>query len=621
MLNLTIGGMPTSSAFAPLASPVRDVLDALGEARWFLGYLLVVQTVFQFLLKTWSETLEVLLFVLITGGFLVATYVLKGFRGLVGIAADTWTQRLAALFLGALAVSFLWGDQSVRSVLALLRLPTYLIVIAMMVETTRGGERRRRLLAWTALGGICILYALAFVEFFWGSDLLGLECADVPKCLEWKKPGWHWKGLFSAEEETLITEFAKHGGVLNATVIGEAYGLNRLGLFGILAYAFGMGIVLNADGMRSRSVAAGLVTFVLLGVMLSGSRSATLVIGGLWGVCTALVVLYGRKRQLVGTCIAAHLVIFAVLFALWVVMPPGITAIDRLVTRTEETVVASSAPRFVGAQGGAAPEETTEHEGGLDAGAEEVATREVVVRTLYEGGLDAGATGRLAKWRMALDAFRVEPLGGMGFRMFALEYRRLFPKWPPATDRDREAFANGVGRPWFMENRSVPVHISVAGVSRNGGEGQFWFVQDAGIHSGYLKVLSEAGLLGSVPFLALLAYALMVMLGRGPGLSPAENVWRVVFLSAFVGMLTVNVVDTHSEDRYFWMVLGFAAVLEGWRRRDHGRPEAEVDGARSGWMPRMPRWRTAGGPADHRVRRDGRDERRSIDEVDGSGTA
>lgn len=566
MLNLTTGGMPTSAAVAPLASPVRDALDALGAVRWFLGYLLVVQTAFQFLLKAWSEVFEVLLFVFITGGFLVATWVLKGFKGLAGIAVDTWTQRLAALFLGALAVSFLWGDQSVRSILALLRLPTYLIVIAMMVEAMRGGERRMRSLAWTALGGICILYALTFIEFFWGSDLLGLECADAPKCLQFKHAGWHWKGLFSEETPFGITAFAQHGGILNATVIGEAYGLNRLGLFGILAYALGMGILLNADGMRSRSVAAGLMSFVLLGVMLSGSRSSVLVIGGLWVVCPALVVLYGRTRQLVGTCIAAHLVIFTVLFVLWAAMPPGITAIDRLAGRSYSSVVVSAAPRFVGAQW--IPERVPNAaDGGAEVGApeavEEVGTREEVkeaaageevIPIIYSGGFDM--TPRRWKWRIARDAFLADPLGGLGFRMFALKYRQVHPL------------------------------------------GTQTLLGDPGVHSGYLKVLSEAGLLGSVPFLALLAHALMVMLGRRTGLSPAESVWRVVFLTALVGMLTVNVVDTHSEDRYFWMVLGFAAVLEGWRRRDHGRPETEtdVDGARSGWMLRMPRWRTAGGP-------------------------
>ncbi len=88
----------------------------------------------------------------------------------------------------------------------------------------------------------------------------------------------------------------------------------------------------------------------------------------------------------------------------------------------------------------------------------------------------------------------------------------------------------------------------------------------AGIHSGYLKVLVEAGLLGMVPFLALLAYALVIMLRPMPALSPPQRIWKVVFTSAFIGILTFNLVDIHSEGRYFWIILAFAAVLEVWKR-------------------------------------------------------
>ena len=473
------------------------------DARWLLGYVLAVEVALQFLLKAWSEVLDIFLFVFITGGFLVATCLLKGFRGLTGMVTDTWTQRLAALFLGALAVSFLWGDHSVRSVLALLRLPTYLIVIAMTVESLRGGERRIRSLAWTILVGVCFVYVLAFIEFFWGSDILGLECSDAPKCLQFKTVGWHWHGLFSEETPFGIQAFAMHGGILNATVIGESYGLNRLGLFSILAYSLGMGIVLNSDDMRWKSVGVGLVIFLLFGVMLSGSRSATIVIAGLSIVLTALVGLYGRTLRLVRTCIVTHLVIFAALFALWRIMPAGITAIDRLVTPTTGTVAD-------GRDGGSsAPEETA---------------APVETAVIYDGQLYAGDE-RLHKWGLALDVFRARPVGGGGYRMFPLLFRNAYPS-------------------------------------------EWWI--DAGVHSGYLKVLAEAGLMGTLPLLALLGCALVMMSARAPGLSSARNVWRVVFLSTFIGMLTLNAVDTHSEDRFFWIVLAFAATFEGWRHRNDG---------------------------------------------------
>ena len=554
--NQPVGDARASAEVVALA-PGR--LHILAEARWLLGYVLVVETALQFLLKAWSEVIEILLFVLITGGYLVATYVLKGIGGLTGMVTDTWTQRLAALLLGALAVSFLWGDHSVRSVLATLRLPTYLIVIAMMVESMRGGERRILSLAWIVLGGISFVYVLAFIEFYWGSNILGLECADAQKCLQFKTVGWHWHGFFSEKYLFGIQDFARHGGILNATVIGESYGLNRLGLFGILAYSLGMGIILNFDDMRRKSIAGGLVTFVLLGVMLSGSRSATLVIGCLALVLTALVGLYGRTLRLVRTCVVTHLVIFTALFAFWRIMPEGITAIDRLITPSRATVVVGDEPSGAGGST-AAPEEAVVPE---------------QVDVIYEGELSAGPD-RLRKWRLALEVFLADPLGGAGYRTFPLLYR--------------EAFSN------------------------------HWWT-DSGVHSGYLRVLAETGLMGTLPLAALLGCVLVVMSARDPGLSPAANVWRIVFLSALVGMLTMNTIDTHDEDRYFWIVLAFAAVLEGWRRR-HDAPaavEAAVDeetmdemqsGSILGLSPSRPR--RSRGPHDL--------PRRSGREVDGSGT-
>lgn len=493
MLNLT-----TASNVAPMPSAGAQLAR---EARWFLAYALVVQTAFQFLLQAWSEVLEVLLFLSITGAFLLATAVQKGLRGLVGLATDTWTQRLAALFLGGLALSFLWGDQSGRSVLALLRLPTYLVVIAIVVECMRSGTRRMLSLAWTALGAISFVYLLTFIEFYWGSDLFGLACADVPRCWLRKHAGWHWEGLLSEETVLTISHFARHGGILNATVIGEAYGLSRLGMFGIAAYALGMGIVLTADRMGPRLIAGGLVTFVLLGVMLSGSRSSTLVILVLTVVVTALVVLNTRSLRLVRTCLVANLVILAVLFLCWQIMPAGITAVDRLVTPSNAEVL--PVPRLALP----VPDRPSD-------GSPEVPVQKIEV--IYSGEFDV-SIGRREAWLAGLDMFMASPVGGIGFRMFQPEYSRRHPG-----------------------------------------------IVDIGIHSGYLKVIVEAGFLGAVMLLALVGRALAVML-LTPGLSPKENVWRIAFLSALIGMLAVNVVDTHSEDRFFWIVLAFSAVLESRR--------------------------------------------------------
>ena len=476
---------------------------AAARVHGFLACALIVQTALQFLLKAWSEVLEILLFVAVTGGFVLAAWSLKGVRGVVGLVTDTWIQRLAALFLGALAVSFLWGDQSGRSFLALLRLPTYLIVIGIVLESLRGGAGRMRSLAWTALGAISLVYGLAIVEFFWGSDALGLTCTE-PACS--RGPRWRWGGLFGNDAGWPIEVFVRHGGILRASMIGHVYNPARLGLFGIAAYVLGMGLVLNSAGVRPRLIAGGLASFCLLAVMLSGSRSAALTVAVLSIVFTALTALRTRTRRLVRTCVVANLVVFGVLFGCWATLPAGITVVDRLVTPSRGLVPASRAlvERFPTLSGGF-PDR---------------------IRVDYPGRFDLGAKRR-DLWDVGWELFSEHPVGGAGFRMFQPEYARRRP----------DAYVNGV-------------------------------------HSGYLKVLAEAGLVGGVLFLALVGRVLTVMTpARAPGRSSAENVWRVAFLSAFIGMLAVNVVDTHSEDRFFWIVLGFAAAVESWNTgRLPGRP-------------------------------------------------
>ena len=192
---------------------------------WLLCYVLLVAIAFQFLLKTWSEVFEIALFVAIVAAFLALKLAAAGPRGLLSIATGTWTQRLAALFLVCLMVTFIWGDHSVRSMLALFRLPTYLVIIAMVVDAMRK-EDRIPSLAWVALVGITGVFALILVEFYFGSDAVGMECADVAKCLRNKISGWHWDGLLNQGDASRL-RFTASGGNLNASVIAEVYGITK----------------------------------------------------------------------------------------------------------------------------------------------------------------------------------------------------------------------------------------------------------------------------------------------------------------------------------------------------------------------------------------------------------
>ena len=476
----------------------------LDRVRWLLGYALVVETTFQFLLQAWSQTVEVFLFVTIVGGFVLVTLVAKGFKGLVGIVADTWTQRLAALFVAALSITFLWGDQSPRSVLALLRLPTCLIVVALVAETVREEGRMTRF-AWGMLSAIGLLYALALVELVFGSGVLGLQCSKVEECWMRSHPrNWHWPGLLennrtAVDADALPWQPPPRALLenLRATVIGTAYGMNRLLLFAVLAYAAGIGIALTAERRRAKALAAGLVAFVFCGLILIESRSTLVVIVAF----VAFVVLAWRDRRVrrfVKPGILASLTAFAAAMAFWQMMPGDSTSIDRI----ERTAL------------------------------------------IYRQGLEIESDQtRLANWTLALDMFLNSPIGGAGFRSFPHEARkRLFGNRPAPSDI-------GGGAPL----------VDQAARGRMG-------YQNVGVHNGYLEVLAEAGLLGALPFLALLATAAAWTLTATSPLSESAAAWRVVFAVALVGILTINLVDTHTEDRYFWILLGLVAALENWRR-------------------------------------------------------
>ena len=739
---------------------------------WLLCYVLLVEIAFQFLLKTWSEVLEILLFAAILAVFLALKFVAEGPRGWLRILTDTWTQRLAALFILGIMISFLWGDHSTRSVLALLRLPTYLVIIAMVVETLRE-EKRIPSFAWTILVGITLVFMLVLVEFYFGSDAVGLKCTDVPKCEHYKIDGWHWEGLL--DRSTDIEVFTRQGGNLNASVIAEAYGLSRLGLFSILAYALGIGLIITSGRWRSRLIAGSLLAVVAFGIFISGSRSGTLALPVVLAAFLALSAV-SLPRSVVRLTVAG-VAVLAAAFLMLLVLPTGFTTFDRISQEEapkheigEAAVRGEAAEQRVGTpviaylvqdelhladddpiqpwywqranaqpNDANAPDEATwtqvkgaptgeynatgddrgkflrsyvyyEKNGSLyraetpaigpiqealvpvaelpvvepveeelpavAATEEELPTVEPVEEELpavelaeeelpavesVEEELPAVAATeeelptvepveeelpavesaeeelpavesveeelpavesteeelpavepveeelpavesaeeelpavepaeeelpavesaeeelpavepteeelpavepaeeeppavepaeeeppaaevnlaldqpRISNWMLALELFTDNPVGGSGFRTFQ----------PEALAR-------------FQGAIDVGVH-------------------DVGVHNGYLQILSESGLIGTLPLLAVLAWSLWMMWRLAPGASAETILWRNAFLSAFVAFLALNLIDTHSEDRFFWTVLAFAAVVEVWNRQRNSDPPQPED--------------------------------------------
>ena len=687
---------------------------------WLLCYVLLVEIAFQFLLKTWSEVLEILLFAAILAVFLALKFVAEGPRGWLRILTDTWTQRLAALFILGIMISFLWGDHSTRSILAFLRLPTYLVIIAMVVETLRE-EKRIPSFAWTILVGITLVFMLVLVEFYFGSDAVGLKCTDVPRCEHYKMDGWHWEGLL--DRSTDIEVFTRHGGNLNASVIAEAYGLSRLGLFSILAYALGIGLIITSGRWRSRLIAGGLLAVVAFGIFISGSRSGTLALPIVLAAFLALSAV-SLPRSVVRLTVAG-VAVLAAGFLMLLVLPTGFTTFDRISQEEapkyeigEAAVRGEAAEQRVGTpviaylvqdeshladddpiqpwywqranaqpNDANAPDEATwtqvkgaptgeynatgddrgkflrsyvyyEKNGSLyraetpaigpiqealvvvaelpavepveeelpavAATEEELPTVETVeeesptVETVEEESSAVESAGeelptvepveaeppavesveeesptvesaeeelpavepaeeelpavepakeelpavepaeeelpavelaeeeppavevnlaldqpRLSNWMLALELFTDNPVGGSGFRTFQ----------PEALER-------------FQGAIDVGVH-------------------DVGVHNGYLQILSESGLIGTLPLLAVLAWSLWMMWRLAPGASGDAILWRNAFLSAFLTFLALNVIDTHTEDRFFWTVLAFAAVVEVWNRQRNSEPPPE----------------------------------------------
>ena len=589
----------------------------LDNARWALGYVLVVESALQFLLKAWSEVVEVVLFSLIVGGFAVATVLLKGVRGLLGFVTDTWTQRLAALFLGALALTFLWGDQTTRSMLALARLPSYLILIALVVEALRVQERVASI-GWTALVSVCAVYALAIFEFFFGSAALALECADVPRCVPlWE--GWNWPGISSFDGD--IEFFAHYAAVLSATVVGDAYGMNRLGMLALLAYGAGMAILLTARRKLLKGIAGALVTFVLCGLILTGSRSGVLTVLGL---CVFLIVgtAVCRAGHSAKVLILANLVAFASVGLLWLALPSGITAVDRLTTyippggsygfldgvidgraglvRREEKPVFVLRVQRVALDTVYEVQLRTPGQQGQQTMTEPIVSEPVPVGDGSNCGDGAASCGDILlswiepSWIAPTYEYRLRPLGDewsprhspwQSFvarsRYDVLDNLRLSSSsdsWVVVLYKDALGIDSGRTRNWrlawdlFVENP-----LTGRGFRTFRGEASQQFAEiprsTVDVHSGYLRVLAEAGLLGSIPFLGLLACAVFVMFRADVELTEPMTVWRIALAGVFTAMLAANVIDTHSQDRFFWLVLAFAAVLERWRMDAKVAPE------------------------------------------------
>ena len=82
-------------------------------------------------------------------------------------------------------------------------------------------------------------------------------------------------------------------------------------------------------------------------------------------------------------------------------------------------------------------------------------------------------------------------------------------------------------------------------------------------HNSLLDLLSESGLVGTIPFLVLCSYV-MVRLWRSGAIVEAgrAGIWRLAAIAGFVGMFQATMTSAYHFDRFFWIPIAFAAYLD-----------------------------------------------------------
>ncbi|MDA1349276.1 MAG: hypothetical protein O3A47_10515, partial [Chloroflexi bacterium] len=112
----------------------------------------------------------------------------------------------------------------------------------------------------------------------------------------------------------------------------------------------------------------------------------------------------------------------------------------------------------------------------------------------------------------------------------------------------------------FKESPVSGVGLRQAGVELKARLPESRAAQDT--HSGYVQLLVETGLLGMVPYGLLLLYVSYLLVRNVKEEPSDQSIWRAAFLGAFIGMVIDTAFGTYHFDRYFWIPIAYAAMLE-----------------------------------------------------------
>ncbi len=466
----------------------RQAFDVLLSKPWLPGYILMIQAAFQGVIIAHWGIVGNILTLAICCLFLVATYIqTRDIRGLANTAVlGTRTQQLAALFVLSLTITMVWGDHSYPSLLSLGQKITFLLIMAVVIDTMRR-KATLTLFAWVTSGSIALLFILMLIEYYSGIDLTMLD------------EQWHVSHDFCKEINHLR---------MGHLTIDDLYGTNRLAFYAILPIALGMGLIQTSKRLLPKALAALMMILIIFWVILSGSRSGTLAV---LITCLTFFVINTRSwKAACGYAVTGSAILAGVFLLLWL-LPVGVTSLERIVQNDSLSRILSSHALNFGL--------CDKNSAATAKPATAAMPDKIIARRAnrYKGmTIDSG---RQRNWKIALEVFLEHPLGGSGFGTSTNE---VLARIPDAKITDP--------------------------------------------HSGYLMVLSESGLLGTIPLAALLAYTFILLFQRTPNMSGETIIWKAVFCSAFTGMLAANLTASYLFERHLWVVLAFAAVIEVWKR-------------------------------------------------------
>ena len=85
----------------------------------------------------------------------------------------------------------------------------------------------------------------------------------------------------------------------------------------------------------------------------------------------------------------------------------------------------------------------------------------------------------------------------------------------------------------------------------------------------FLAILSEAGIVGLIPYLALTGLIVLRFIRPHPLADPGFDAWRPYFFAGFVASMIQNMFNEYTWERLIWYSVAYVAALERleWRAR------------------------------------------------------